>query len=344
MADKPALFDERTAREILEMVRDWKANGRRFEKAGLKQTKTDRGAPILHLLRVTSTTATSGMYPARIVNFESDSTTPEQVYEEVRVVGVGPGTISTTYYFGRLMGVRNGYPVYSIVLPTADRTYDATLDVLVCVSPVIGTLSQDVGGTVRLDGTAIGTSGVSVVKAISRQEQTISVSSVGTLADCVKVTTDDCCPVTVGSVHVTGLHNTGKTFSQGDIDTNWSNAWVSTYIEPYPFPNDATSKWITNAATAAGDSEAGCDVTPCTHDYETTFTATDAGLAEVNGRFLADNEASIWLNGVQKYASFGEWGAWTEFSITDGFALGANTLLFRLTDYGVIQNLRVEFY
>ncbi|WP_295993978.1 PEP-CTERM sorting domain-containing protein [Rugamonas sp.] len=112
--------------------------------------------------------------------------------------------------------------------------------------------------------------------------------------------------------------------------------------------NDATSKWITPAASAAQSFDANRDGT---YTYELTFNLTgyNASTAAFAGKFAADNSAIVMLNGTKIGAvnGFGGFGA-DGFSATGSeFKSGLNTLDFVVTNFalngGNPTGLRVEF-
>lgn len=349
MADRVPIPNARFMGALQEMAREWTRNGRQFVQRGLGLGLVGGAvAQIVHALEVTSATPDSDGYPARIHNY--DGTTWEAEYEECRAVKIGGGTLGLGFYPpGVLKRVTtDGMHVYGVHRGTDPGDVPSTdVTLLACVAPMLGRLTQESDKTVYLDGSPIGTGGVDVLIGIMKQSQTISVVSTSGPDDCVEAVEDECCPPPDCTTEfVTGLNNTGASNDPGEQDPNWNNAWVMNGI-PYPIGNDATSKWITNATLDGGSVEPGCvdGVGAGTFDYTTTFSCSDAANAVLCGRFLADDQASIRLNGVEVVAEGGGFEAWTEFNISSGFNAGANTLVFRVHDvHCAYQALRVEFY
>jgi hypothetical protein len=106
----------------------------------------------------------------------------------------------------------------------------------------------------------------------------------------------------------------------------------------YDGPN---SKWIAPRTDAGNGNAAG------NYTYRTTFDLTgfNASTAVLTGQFVADNSATIKLNGVTVGPSSFGFLSWTPFTITSGFVAGVNTLDFVVTNDGSSSNptgLRVD--
>lgn len=170
-------------------------------------------------------------------------------------------------------------------------------------------------------------------------------------------------------VAIPGLQNTG-TAGQGVIDTNYRFSVVSgtatgtacgaflcgvaTTNGSYPMdvwlPNNATSAWLTPSANQGQSYDISA---PGTYQFTETFDLTGyvPGTASLMGRFLADNSATVSLNGGPVLATTGlnSFNTWTTFSAASGFVAGLNTLTFTVTNsssplfFPNPTGLRVEF-
>ncbi len=156
---------------------------------------------------------------------------------------------------------------------------------------------------------------------------------------------------------ITGLVNTGVGASD-TADSNYSlkhNGVVSTPIitvnNVWPITpwlvNTVDSKWITptdNQAQSFDPSSNG------TYTYSLSFNLNgyDASTAALTGRFSADNNAVVLLNGTQ-IGSVSDFKVWGNFGSSNGtaFVAGTNTLEFVVTNLkqssGNPTGLRVEF-
>ncbi len=161
---------------------------------------------------------------------------------------------------------------------------------------------------------------------------------------------------------IDGLYNTGEVFFAGEQDTNYRFTVVTgtaggtggygvvTTGEGFPFPiwsaNDGASSWLTPSANAGDSYDHGADGL---YKWSISFdlTGMDISTASFAGRWWADNQGYVQLNGstistgvdLASPTSFGASGS--------GFVAGLNTLDFYVTNYaqsgGNPTGLRVEF-
>lgn len=137
-------------------------------------------------------------------------------------------------------------------------------------------------------------------------------------------------------------HYALTTRSDGVLNTNASVVNAGYPISPSGpwYPNDASSKWIGPNATAA-------TVPNGPYFYTTTFDLTGLipSTAELHGSYTADDQVSIWLNGVQvaPLTTDEGYGTFFPFSITSDFVSGVNTLVLEsFNTHGSPTGLRVE--
>ena len=100
-------------------------------------------------------------------------------------------------------------------------------------------------------------------------------------------------------------------------------------------PNTAASSWISflnNSYTAA----------PGTYVYRLKFDLVCTNDASIVGRFLADDTATILLNGQPTAAYSASYTAWAPVTLTSGFVLGQNTLDLYVTNGPIWTGFRAE--
>jgi hypothetical protein len=127
---------------------------------------------------------------------------------------------------------------------------------------------------------------------------------------------------------ISTLYGTGQAASDGS-DLHWTlaggTAYVVTNVNSAWTPNTTASGWISSVA------DGYTSVAPITYTYSTTFSLAglNASTASLSGVFAADDNASIYLNGIEIAAQGGTYGSTTAFSSTTGdFVAGTNTLTF----------------
>ena len=164
----------------------------------------------------------------------------------------------------------------------------------------------------------------------------------------------------IGASWIDGLVNTGAGLTGGVVDTHYAFSSISGtatgtdgygvvtgVVRPVPawVANTATSAWLTPSANAA----ASYDRTSSgQYKWTLTFDLTgfDAATASFAGRWAADDSGYIHLNG-NLIETGARKSAWTDFSATQGFVSGVNTLDFFVTNLphpvSSPTGLRVEF-
>ncbi len=157
------------------------------------------------------------------------------------------------------------------------------------------------------------------------------------------------------------LYNTGEGFAAGQTDTRYAFSTlggtatgtgghgVVTTGTGFPFgpwlANTGDSKWLTPSANAAQSYDPS---TAGQYKWTLTFdlTGKDTASAYLAGRWAADNNGSVALNGVTISSGSG-FTSWSAFSADDGFVAGLNTLDFIVTNLpgasGNPTGVRVEF-
>jgi hypothetical protein len=139
----------------------------------------------------------------------------------------------------------------------------------------------------------------------------------------------------------TRVWNTGGTGSQAAnftvIQTPGGPANIPAVLTlPTPWlANDAASSWV---SFTPNSSSAAIGV----YVYRLTFNLPCTNGASINGRFMSDDSARIWLNGVPTAALSTSYSAWTPVSLTSGFVSGLNTLDIYVTNAIIWTGIRTE--
>jgi len=162
------------------------------------------------------------------------------------------------------------------------------------------------------------------------------------------------------SIDITGLYNTGEGLSQGQVDPNYTIAYLGTGAGTNPsyvqFANGwgvwPLDVWVASKSPASNwispSPSAGTYYGYESFTYTTTFTESGSNPS-LSGNFTADNEVTALLNGnVIGIASapYGyTWGSWFTFGTSDAtdFVInGTNTLQFVVTNFGGPTGLLVD--
>ncbi|MES2263499.1 MAG: PEP-CTERM sorting domain-containing protein [Pseudomonadota bacterium] len=159
---------------------------------------------------------------------------------------------------------------------------------------------------------------------------------------------------------ISGLVNTGisasgteddnysLTVEQGETRLDNAYGYVSrqTIWPSSPWlANSTVSKWITPEVDTWQSFDAN-RIGVYKYQLQFDLSRYDASSAIFTGRYAADNDATVYLNG-QQIAGGSNFSRWTGFSADDGFLDGLNTLEFVVTNFqqrdGNPTGLRVEF-
>lgn len=146
----------------------------------------------------------------------------------------------------------------------------------------------------------------------------------------------------------TGLDSSGTVLAAGATDSHYQvvgsgNAEVLTNSTPY-FANDANSQWIWENSNGQPSN--------VTRTFSTTFDLTgfDPNTATIKGLWGTDNQGlDILINGISTGInltgiSSTHFTSLHNFTITNNFVAGINTLDFVIQDNGSIAAFRTELY
>ena len=164
--------------------------------------------------------------------------------------------------------------------------------------------------------------------------------------------------VSINGLYNTGVDDTSTLLLDNAVDTHYtigSTNWtaIAGNNPPPAFPgawilnsSSSASRWIAPETAPTADSVDTLYVVNLSFD----LTGFDAATASFSGRWAADNQGYVTLNGG---SSFGQTPltvghqSWTSFSASSGFVDGVNTLSFYVTNLGYSgtnpTGIRVEF-
>jgi hypothetical protein len=166
----------------------------------------------------------------------------------------------------------------------------------------------------------------------------------------------------IPGVYSTGVDNSNALVAYGGVDPHYTlttsadpgflapRGTVVNFPSSYTFynwvPNTASSQWI-GLQSQANYYSSGL------YAYDITFdlTGLNPATAVIAGRFAADNNAVIYLNGANTGITTPTLGfsSFTPFTISSGFLPGLNTLEFQVTNYADVATfggptgLQVQF-
>jgi hypothetical protein len=100
-------------------------------------------------------------------------------------------------------------------------------------------------------------------------------------------------------------------------------------------PNSVQSRWVsfTNSSSSAP---------PGVYVYRLTFDLPCTNGARITGRFLADDNSRIFLNGSSTPFISGSYTVWSNLNLTSGFSVGANYLDIYVTNAIIWTGFRAE--
>lgn len=173
------------------------------------------------------------------------------------------------------------------------------------------------------------------------------------------------CSGLASAAAIDGLVNTGAGLNAGATDSHYSFSVIAgestglsgnghvTNGNDAPFPNwisnTGSSSWLIPTATQSDVYDTGS--TSGVFKWTLTFNLTgfDANTAAFTGRWAADNNGTVLLNGnvISTLGADKGFLDWTSFSATTGFVAGVNTLEFVVnntaTAGGNFTGVRAEF-
>ena len=140
-------------------------------------------------------------------------------------------------------------------------------------------------------------------------------------------------PIT--SLYSTGVDGSGNLLANGAVDPHYTVTGGASAPNAFVIGNPGSVGWVGNTSSSqwiSPDPSTIGGLGPFT--YTTTFSLTgfDPSTAQISGQWSADDQGTMYLNGVQVAATpsvfSAPWSFLTPFSITSGFEPGLNTLTF----------------
>jgi len=140
----------------------------------------------------------------------------------------------------------------------------------------------------------------------------------------------------IPTLFATGVDASGNPLSGGSIDPHYTVSGGNAYVIGSPASvgwvgNTPESSWISNITNTYGG--------PGPFTYTTTFDLTgfNPATAMITGQMAADDQAVIYLNGVDVFDGSLDashpWSFLETLSITSGFVGGLNTLEIAIPNY-----------
>ena len=134
---------------------------------------------------------------------------------------------------------------------------------------------------------------------------------------------------------ISGLFNTGVDASNNPYTTNGAaelhykvNGGTGIAYKHPAWVGASDAYWI--AAQAGGN----YSINPGLYTLTFDLTGLDAATAQISGRFAADDQGSVSLNGGNAINTTNGFSGLTAFSFNSGFVAGLNTLTFTVIDTG----------
>jgi hypothetical protein len=131
------LLDDQSIARLATLLREYEA-GNLTNRDRNVMPRNGPSYPIVHVVRVTSTTATSGYYPGKLMTYVADTDTwTDDV--DIKIKDINGGVPSVQRYLGRYAGINSyGNPVYMIILSGGGGGAILSIDVVTSLQCVDG--------------------------------------------------------------------------------------------------------------------------------------------------------------------------------------------------------------
>ena len=135
------LLDDQSIARLATLLREYEA-GNLANRDRNVMPRSGPSYPIVHVVRVTSTTATSGYYPGKLMTYVADTDTwTDDV--DIKIKDINGGVPSVQRYLGRYAGINSyGNPVYMIILSGGGGAI-LSYDYVSSISCVDGTITPN---------------------------------------------------------------------------------------------------------------------------------------------------------------------------------------------------------
>ena len=131
------LLDDQSIARLATLLREYEA-GNLGNRDRNVMPRNGPSYPIVHVVRVTSTTPTSGYYPGKLLTYVADTDTwTDDV--DIKIKDINGGVPSVQRYLGRYAGINSyGNPVYMIILSGGGGGAILSIDVVTSLQCVDG--------------------------------------------------------------------------------------------------------------------------------------------------------------------------------------------------------------
>ena len=135
------LLDDQSIARLATLLREYEA-GNLGNRDRNVMPRSGPSYPIVHVVRVTSTTATSGYYPGKLMTYVAATDTwTDDV--DIKIKDINGGVPSVQRYLGRYAGINSyGNPVYMIILSGGGGAI-LSYDYVSSISCVDGTITPN---------------------------------------------------------------------------------------------------------------------------------------------------------------------------------------------------------
>jgi hypothetical protein len=171
------LLDDQSIARLATLLREYEA-GNLANRDRNVMPRNGPSYPIVHVVRVTSTTPTSGYYPGKLLTYVADTDTwTDDV--DIKIKDINGGVPSVQRYLGRYAGINSyGNPVYMVILSGGGGGAILSIDVVTSLQCVDGEMLPN-WTTLCIPGANICTTTTTTTTTTTAAPTTTSTTSTG---------------------------------------------------------------------------------------------------------------------------------------------------------------------
>ena len=171
------LLDDQSIARLATLLREYEA-GNLANRDRNVMPRNGPSYPIVHVVRVTSTTPTSGYYPGKLMTYVADTDTwTDDV--DIKIKDINGGVPSVQRYLGRYAGINSyGNPVYMVILSGGGGGAILSIDVVTSLQCVDGEMLPN-WTTLCIPGANICTTTTTTTTTSTAAPTTTSTTSTG---------------------------------------------------------------------------------------------------------------------------------------------------------------------
>jgi hypothetical protein len=171
------LLDDQSIARLATLLREYEA-GNLANRDRNVMPRNGPSYPIVHVVRVTSTTPTSGYYPGKLLTYVAATDTwTDDV--DIKIKDINGGVPSVQRYLGRYAGINSyGNPVYMIILSGGGGGAILSIDVVTSLQCVDGEMLPN-WTTLCIPGANICTTTTTTTTTTTAAPTTTSTTSTG---------------------------------------------------------------------------------------------------------------------------------------------------------------------